>query len=1027
MLASQTINFPFGVGLDEKIANQITDPSTNILFLKNLRINKSGSFHKRHGYTALSRLVTAAVRLGQHNGAPIGFDGFNLNTYIAQTDAWSNMGSVSNAIATRQPVASAADMAPYYDIAYANGVYALMYAKNTSTTDINIFVSLIDAATGNVIVPHTLLFVNVGGLPKFRALAVADTFVFLLVDGSTNSLIEWTANSLAPASPVEVVGFLATDVETDVGGLEIDFDVVSDGNAHFVIAYRSTAAPTALRTSRFLVGSAAVTTSAVHVAPAAIVSIGVSSVITNVIWIGVNGPLSAGNSTVWGFAINPITMAVAVAFGSAVVMSSAQETQTITIVPRAGNTAMFVGGIQKTPPGGTPASEVAWATVDGTSGTTAISNTGGRIFRFIISGKVFKNTDILLPVVSSNPLQPTGYLIRLGDALVGTFEPHIGYAFPVATYIARVVDLNNITNWAPSTIQIAAGKYVVPYPQKQEFSATSIDLVTLDFTQTNQWQNDTLGASMVFSAGTPGTFDGLTPTEVAFTESPIITANKTGSGGTFEAGTYSYTFIYEWVSASGEVAQSAPSDIAQVTTVTGNTGVAITVTTLQLSYKISNSATSYSTLDHPVRIVGYRTTAGGTVYLRLPDATIELNNPTLLTNTSIVSFTDSTPDANLGALLYVQPLTPGTALAHLNPPSAACMVVHRNRLYLASDDGITVYYSGQFIDGEQPWFSDQFTFQVPKGGPITAMESMDGVLYIFKRDFVFSVTGDGPADNRSGNDLSTPEEIDVEVGCIEPRSLVVAPSGIFYQAPQGLYMLTRSRTASYVGQNVETRLNEFSTIVSADISDKNGCIYWEIVSPINPDGNGITVVYDYIHNQWMLDYKTHSTGGAAAGAASSEVINGVYYWITPGGLFSKENAGYLDYGNWVTGEVDTSYFKLAGLQGFQRIRKIGVLVSRDATDTGSFGLEFDALRDYDDSTPFQSFAWSNTELDALSTPLPQIQLSPRIQKVESMQILMRDVPPLTGDITGIGPIWLGLILEVGIKQGMDKLPAANTK
>lgn len=1013
MLAKQLINLPFGIGVDEKIQAEILDPGQALLYVQNLRINKTGSFEKRKGYDLLEPVPAGlARRLGQRSGAPVCFDGQNINAYIAPSDQWTNAGLVSTAIAERTPVISSSVPILGYDIAYANGVFAIIYTAVFQSVNF-VYMSLLDEETGTTIKPETFL-TQTTGAPCVRVLSQGGTFIFLVGDAADDTIDEYTLNSTTPqANPMLVAGII-TDADS-MGS--VGFDACLAGSSTFAVVYHSSSGATNLVVSTFVPGSPTASATNTFTAPTApIQCVGIQVNPGDVLWVGINGPVVSMSTTIYGMAINITTLAIVSAFG--VLLSSSAPVHTITIVPVDAKKATFIAG-NTTDSDGT---SIYWATASGLGATVTISDTGGNLFRYAIAGKGFAiSKQPYLPVVVADTLQPTGLLIKLDTVRNGHIDGSAG-AYPITTHLARLVNLSGLHSMTTNTVETSSGHFVTVVPQEHEADSTSLCLVKFDFAASNRWQNDELGGSLVFSAGVPSTYDGLTPTELVYVQSPTAIKVAGNSSGSF-SGTYSYTAIYEWVSSTGDLVQSAPAIPVQVT-VSSVANIIIQVPELKLSYKMLNSVVNINT--RIVRVVVYRTTDQGTDYYRIPVTSYGTGYP-------YVVIGDATADATLEtqALLYTQPGTPGTALAKVCPPSASCLVVHRNRVWLVGDDGITVWYSGQFIDGEQPWFSDQFTLQVPKGGPITAMASMDGILYIFKRDFIFSVTGDGPADNGSGNDLSVPEEMDVECGCIEPRSVVIAPGGIFYQSAQGLYMLSRSRSVSYVGRNVEDILRQYPVIHSACLLDRVGCIYWEVTPDELSTNSGVTIVYDYVHSQWLIDTKTIGETLNHAPGAGAVAINGKYWWVTTEGVFNREGDGFFDAGKWVTAELDTAWIKMAGLQGFQRIKQINLNIDRgDAVDDptlGSFGIYAGLLRDYDSTQVFQEFTWTSDEINALTTAVPQLQLNPRIQKLESLHIVFRDLEPISGVNTGFGPVWIGLALEVGVKQGAFKLPVDNSK
>lgn len=1035
MLTRQTINIPFGVGIDEKMQEEILDPSVSMLTLRNVRIDKTGAYHKRNGYAEGIPLSSRGVKLGQLNTVPFLIDSEELHTY-SPLNGFTSMGRVPECIGTRAPAANAlATLLPNfetnYDLAYANNVTVVATLSSLTA---------FDARSGAVIVQAGR---GVGTL--VRCVVVGRFIVILFGNGSgtgaTISHAYLDTNNLA----LGFQGFgdppLVTDAQFRFPGPNLwgMFDAVQVTGATFAIAYGNDSGNFEINVKTFN------PTSTVPIAqvtiPSAgsfdIISTGVGCNVGDILWVTWAGrnDLGPGN-TVAAIALDPASLATVCNINYTMLFATGGDLKNLGVVPTTTANAIIVGS----DPEPFANFQTSYMRADATGATVAIlAGSGGQtnIWRHQMVGKPFQVTSVTdryyLPLVARHtPLgtdvdlketEPTCILADITDTLTVTGVP-TQVPRPVCIIAPRLVDLAFTPKFCASSVAVSANQIVSLVTTQTNDVGANIEFTTYDFNSKapNLWQNDEINGSSILSGGMLYTFDTQNMTEVGFERYPeylILTAGVAGNVN----GTVSYVAIYEWTTSTGDIVRSAPCPVTQITGVT-NQQVTVRIPTLQLTAKDRYSGLNrFVPLAEQVRIVVYRTTDAGSIYYRVGSIR---NQSSASIGQDTLMLVDNVGDLVLqtNELLYTQPGTPGTALPKFVPPSASSMVIHRNRVFMAGDDGVTIWYSGQIIPGEQPWFNDQFTLQVPKGGPITALESMDGVLYAFKRDFIFSITGDGPADNNTGNDLTTPEEMDIEVGCIEPRSTVVSPGGIFFQSPRGMYMLTRSRTVVYAGHEVEETLKAFPVIVSSDISDLTGCILWECISQ-ETGTQGLTIVYDYVHDKWMTDLKTDSETGFSVGAHAGEVINGIYYWATLGGLFNIETTGvYLDAGRWYSVTIETAWMKLAGLQGFERVRQAVLLAAKQ---TGDHGISLTAWRNYDDLTPFQTASWSNLELSALTTPRQQLELNLSIQKMESLKLRFSDIQPTDGVLTGEGPIWIGLAIEVGVKQGTFKMPSANSK
>jgi len=157
--------------------------------------------------------------------------------------------------------------------------------------------------------------------------------------------------------------------------------------------------------------------------------------------------------------------------------------------------------------------------------------------------------------------------------------------------------------------------------------------------------------------------------------------------------------------------------------------------------------------------------------------------------------------------LYTQPLEPGVDAVVSNQPAppTGLIQLHRNRLWVVdSTNPLNVWYS-KFIGPATPVaFSDEFVKTVdPRGGPITALATIDDKLLVFKYDQMFFIVGQGPENTGVNNDLSDAILITTDVGCIDPRSIVGSPFGILFKSRKGIYLIDRSLAVQYIGAAVE--------------------------------------------------------------------------------------------------------------------------------------------------------------------------------------------------------------------------------
>ena len=215
-----------------------------------------------------------------------------------------------------------------------------------------------------------------------------------------------------------------------------------------------------------------------------------------------------------------------------------------------------------------------------------------------------------------------------------------------------------------------------------------------------------------------------------------------------------------------------------------------------------------------MQLVIYRTQANQSALYRVSS----LTDPGLNSvNGSDYYFTDSLSDAELAKRpkLYTQPLLANggilTTVENQPAPPTGLIVLHRNRIFLIpSTDALTLWFSKNIAPATPVAFSDTFTQSIdPRGGPVTALATIDDKLLLFKGDRIFFMVGQGPDDLGQNNDLINGAIlITTDCGCIEPRSVVGTPVGIMFQSRKGIYLIDRSLAVQYIGASVERYNNE---------------------------------------------------------------------------------------------------------------------------------------------------------------------------------------------------------------------------
>jgi hypothetical protein len=348
-----------------------------------------------------------------------------------------------------------------------------------------------------------------------------------------------------------------------------------------------------------------------------------------------------------------------------------------------------------------------------------------------------------------------------------------------------------------------------------------------------------------------------------------------------------------------------------------------------------------------------------------------------------------------------------------------------------TDDPKRVWYSKQLEPGEALAFNDDLAFSVDDGGDITAIKGMDDKMIIFKEDRIFFVSGEGPTSLGTQNDLSSPTPIPSDVGCINPRSVVLTPDGIMFQSTIGIMLLTRALEVINVGYPIVEQLKSFPTISSAVVHPYQSQVRFTcgLLNDSSPfRSSGVTLVYDYLAKAWSTFEVLDSINSLSSSMAASAVIHdGNYKWSSAVGLYNtgsvgavlSENDGsgslaWTDDGEYVPTSVETAWVATNDIQGFQRVRRAMVLGQAHDKCTVTLSV----ANDYSD-TYVQSASFNYTS----PTTVAQNELHIGQQKCESIRIKIDDTAPVSGSIdTGQGLTLTRVTLRAGTKRGTQKLP-----
>lgn len=321
------------------------------------------------------------------------------------------------------------------------------------------------------------------------------------------------------------------------------------------------------------------------------------------------------------------------------------------------------------------------------------------------------------------------------------------------------------------------------------------------------------GRGLFIAGGTPQLYDGSQLVECGFLWNPEILNSGQSTGGDLTLlGVYQYYAIYTWLDKQGQLHTSAPSVVHAITLTGVNNAVRLDVRTMTLSLKDSDAFYSRRQL---INVELFRTTAGNTVFYRVygsqdvatpvsqrPRDT-PVNDPETLQGYIFID--DGLSDDQL-ALQGEGPYQFDTNSVFIEPvpqvwPACHAPSLYQNRIVAADSlDPTRFIYSDENIPAagaatySAPVLGANQQFRTGEIQDTTGFSGVGSVMYQWTRNKIFALSG---SDAGFGALSWTATVVHDELGCVDPKTIVLFPLGIGFQSQKGYYVLARSGEASY--------------------------------------------------------------------------------------------------------------------------------------------------------------------------------------------------------------------------------------
>lgn len=415
-----------------------------------------------------------------------------------------------------------------------------------------------------------------------------------------------------------------------------------------------------------------------------------------------------------------------------------------------------------------------------------------------------------------------------------------------------------------------------------------------------------LGRTCYISGGLVSQYDGTNIYEVGYLVFPWALSSTLFGAGAIADGTYAYKSTWRMNNAQGEVDRSTTANVA-VKVLSGGGGETIqSFIPLYTSRKLSVplAIEIWRTQKNPTIDSDFYLDSGIDPSVLTGDNCYVVNDPTQANQT----LKDNLADAAL-AVLQTNPEN-GSVLEYLPPPAATIIAASATRLFLSGIPGQpnTVVYSRQRQENEVASFNDALSIDIPpEGGDITALGFINECLVVFRENAVyFAPSGfDGGFDNTGGGSNFGPvQRVPGKLGAVNQESIALADAGLFFKSSQGYAILNRGFTVDEVGLPVEDFKSE--ALLAVDVMPNQRQIRCLSASRM--------LVYDTLIREW-------SEWTVANAVHSTTWNNGHVYMTLTQPRQQDTSYAALTYGL----DVELGWFKTNGLQGFGRVRRIGLL------------------------------------------------------------------------------------------------------
>lgn len=1008
--------FAFASGIDESQQTEVLDPSAGFTRLENVRQDKRGAISKRPGYDYLetSRLDatyrTAGRKLFSHRDQLCTVDGTYLDVYGETVGASIVRDMVPETACSQLPIPSANTAGAPYAIGYVNGYLVLGWVHLGSGPAWNAYVGVVDADTGATVLPPTPVLSSSGNIDL--AVSTFGTTAMVFVGDAALATVAGRYLDTSSSAGLDAGWVsLGASIGTDFSG-----GLVADSFAdRAVLAYATTSAGTDRCITKTVDTTGVITLASHNTSSVTPGTTGVAIAVSpdqTAVWTAWDQ-----GSTVYARSLDTSLNSAGMASKGDILTVSGTVLNLFLALSSATEGAVVANGND-----GAEAARIG--KVAGSADATGVESLWASTW---VVGKPFYRGGYFYGPFSGPSLDSLTYCEWSPGSGTAPTDVRL-YLRPVAQPIVRGL----FASLSCRQVATSGSKVWHPYLAASSATVQASGCTVLDFAATTRWQAIEHGGVTYLSGGLLSFFDGQRVREAGFCTVPKQpTTSQTGTGQTTTLGGWAYVATYSDVDSAGNLHISGVSRPSSATGNFANKSIAVTTSPLAISARGIRINDGSETTN--LRCDLWRTEDGGSTYYWLATLTT--------TPSAAVTYTDNTADSILRtrSLLYGTgslPATNGSSQDHRAPPGLSCITSYNGMLVGAA--GSSVWSSSQSIAGEGLWFSPVWETPLDGVGEVTALAAQDGTLFVFGRRCIYAVAGEAPSDNAASGGLGVPRKLAADVGCIDPRSVVVTALGVFFQSERGLEFLSRGQSVEWIGEAVQATLASYPVVTSATLDSAHAlarftCAASETDNAVSD--TGVHLVYDLTLRTWVsVDKVTNGNNASRAAQSASMVYLGGAWrfgWLDKDGRVLVEELPssatlHLDLRGyyWITMRAETSWTKLGGIQGRHMLNRV-LLLARKSTRAD---LSFSAAYDYSETYQTPQ-VWLANDVDTLSTDIGRLQLEHQLHNDSegvSLRVLIEDATPTGGTIgTGKGATWIALTFDGTPREGATQLPEAS--